>query len=258
MSDINSLDMAFVIDTTGSMQPLIDTAQRQMISMMHALSTSADIDMRLGIVEYRDHPPQDRMLTRVYEMDTIRVAERVIRSLSADGGGDTPEAVLDGVVDAATKLEWRPHARRIAVLVGDAPPHGCGMGGDRFARGCPCGETIESATAKVEGACITLYALGLTPYVQESFTKLARFTGGEYFAANASAESVEKLKKILADEFGQIALDEIVLREWNERAAFSIDETAEKLEKSPGEISAAVTRLSARRLLKFKEAIEVT
>jgi von Willebrand factor type A domain len=248
--ELNQVDLAFVVDTTGSMGPFIALAQKQMIAMAQALITSAEVDMRLGVVEYRDHPPQDRMVYRAHPMSNLTRAERVIEELRPEGGGDGPESVLDGVLAACTELQWRPHARRIAVLVGDAPPHGVGFPGDGFPAGCPCGQTIESVTAAAEQARITMYALPLNAIATASFTKLATFTGGEAFAPGSGGDAIEKVKQILASEFGNLGLDAQVLAEWSDN--FSIDAAAEKLSTPPGKIAASVTRLLARRLVNVK------
>jgi hypothetical protein len=245
---INQVDLAFVVDTTSSMGPFIAAAQRQMIDMARALVKSADVDIRIGVVKYRDHPPQDTVLCRVHELADLSSAERAIGKLRPQGGGDGPEAVFDGIVMARKELKWRRHARRLAVLVGDAPPHGVGCPGDAFAKGCPCGETIESVTAAVEAAGITLYALSLHTWATASFTQLAKFTGGDAFAPGHGAAAIEKLKQILVDEFGNLSLDAQVLAEWNDET-FSIDAVAEQLSAAPGAVSASVTRLVARRLI---------
>jgi hypothetical protein len=59
---INAVDLAFVVETTGSMGGLIAAAQSQMITLLEELTRAANINLRLGVVEYRDHPPQDQML----------------------------------------------------------------------------------------------------------------------------------------------------------------------------------------------------
>ena len=100
-----------------------------------------DVDVRLGVVEYRDHPPQDTMVFQVHPLvGDFRAARKYLDSLRASGGGDEPEAVFAGVVAACRELSWRRHARRMAMLVGDAPPHGVGCRGDGFPGGCPSGE----------------------------------------------------------------------------------------------------------------------
>jgi hypothetical protein len=140
MAEMNQLDLAFIVDTTGSMGGLISSAQAQMIRMMRDLLTAVEVDLCLGVVEYRDHPPQDKLPFRVHALTSkLDVAQQTINKLRPEGGGDGPESVLDGVSAACGKLAWRAHARRIAVLVGDAPPHGVGGSGDAFPRAAPVG-----------------------------------------------------------------------------------------------------------------------
>ena len=116
VTTINQFDLAFVVDTTGSMGGLIAAAQTQMVEMVDTLSTAVDVDMQLGVVEYRDHPPQDRMVYRVHQLTgNLGKAKRAINRLSADGGGDEPEAVFAGIVAACRELAWRRHARRWAA-----------------------------------------------------------------------------------------------------------------------------------------------
>jgi Mg-chelatase subunit ChlD len=250
MSELNALDLAFIVDTTGSMGRLIGAAQQQMITMLNALTQAADVEIRLGIVEYRDHPPQDKLVSRAYPFTSnLQQAQAAINKLKAEGGGDGPESVLDGVTTACKKLQWRPHARRIAVLVGDAPPHGVGSGGDGFPQGCPCGETIESVTAAAEEARITLYALGLTRSVTDSFSRLSNMTGGEFFEAGQGDKAIERLKAILVNEFGNLDFDRRVLAEQQANPDASIDDLVERLASSRPAVSAALSRLGARGLL---------
>src|SRR5579875_3045146 len=83
------------------MSRLIAAAQNQMVSMLRGLAQAADITLWLGVVEYRDHPPQDKMIYRVHAFtEDLQKAQKTIMGLSAAGGGDGPEAVLDGVVAA--------------------------------------------------------------------------------------------------------------------------------------------------------------
>ena len=84
-----------------------------MVDMVDELSKAADVTMCLGVVEYRDHPPEDRLVSRVHPFtDKLQKARKTINKLSVDGGGDEPEAVFAGLVAAANELKWRPHARR--------------------------------------------------------------------------------------------------------------------------------------------------
>lgn len=257
IDEINALDLAFVVDTTGSMSSLIHSAQQQMIGMVDELLRAAPVSLRLGVVQYRDHPPQDNTLVyRVHAFTSdLEEARATISGLFATGGGDGPEAVLDGVWAACYELAWRPHARRIAVLVGDAPPHGVGGQGDHFAQGCPCGETITSVSAAAEETRITLYAIGLRPDVESSFALLSALTGGEFFAASAHDAALTRLKAILVEEFGLLDFDRQVFAEWHANAGVSLDELALLLGTSRPAVSLAVSRLGARDLLREVSAI---
>lgn len=250
LDSLDALDLAFVVDTTGSMGSLLASAKQQMIAMMEALAGAAAVNLRLGVVEYRDHPPQDEMVYRVhgFEGDLSR-AQSIINTLEANGGGDTPEAVLDGVLAACRELRWRAHARRIVVLVGDAPPHGAGAHGDGFAKGCPCGETIQSTTAACEEARVTLHAIGLTNGVTESFGALSYGTGGEFFATGQQGAAIERLRDILQAEFGHLEFDRRVLAAWGAEPHPSLDALAEQLASSRPAVSAALSRLGSRGVL---------
>ena len=52
------VDLAFVVDCTGSMGSYITQAQRHIIYIAENVTRTA-FDVRLALVEYRDHPPQD-------------------------------------------------------------------------------------------------------------------------------------------------------------------------------------------------------
>jgi hypothetical protein len=120
MAQIDAVDLAFVVDTTGSMGRLIAAAQRQRVAMLDALAQAADVALQLPMVEYRDHPPQDALPFRVQPFsDDRKRANVVIKGLVATGGGDGPESVLYGVLAACRALAWRRRAAtgsRWAVL----------------------------------------------------------------------------------------------------------------------------------------------
>jgi hypothetical protein len=53
-----SLDLAFAMDCTGSMGSYIASATQNIRSIVEAIVSSEKSDVRLALVEYRDHPPQ--------------------------------------------------------------------------------------------------------------------------------------------------------------------------------------------------------
>jgi hypothetical protein len=251
---LNQVDLAFVVDTTGSMGAFIGAARQHMVALLRALTAGAatPIDLQLGVVEYRDHPPQDHtFVTRAHAFGPgLGKAQQIINGLTPDGGGDAPEAVYDGLRAACVELEWRPYSRRLAVLVGDAPPHGAGCGGDGFRAGCPCGLSAERVTALLEEAGVTLYALGLTDTVRPSFTQLATWTGGEYFEAAHTDRAIESLRALLAGEFDGIDFDRRVLRLCAGSPDWTVDGLGTTLEAGRNRVAASLSRLGRRGFLR--------
>lgn len=190
---INHFDLAFIVDTTGSMGGFISSAKQQMVDIIVDLVQRDNIDIRVAVVEYRDHPPQDSVLTKVHDFDTLMKMKAVVNRLEIGGGGDHPEAVFDGIV-AATKLEWRKHAKRTSILIGDAPPHGVGCSGDAFSCGCPCGETIGSTTEKMEAQSIILHSISLGHDAEASFKLLASLTGGTHYPASGLGNPLDRIE----------------------------------------------------------------
>jgi Mg-chelatase subunit ChlD len=117
-----TIDVAFVLDTTGSMGEEIAAVQSTIRKVSASLERGS-LDVRIGMVAYRDRG--DEYVTRVYPMtNDLASFEREVADVSAGGGGDTPESVNEAVHVALRRLQWNPGAiGRYAFLVGDAPPH---------------------------------------------------------------------------------------------------------------------------------------
>src|SRR5437588_3381675 len=120
-----TVEVAFVLDTTGSMGGLIEGAKRKIWSIATAIvDSNPDADIRMGLVAYRDIG--DEYVTKKFELTTdIQDLYANLLELKARGGGDWPESVNEALDVAVNKLQWTQHGdvRRIVFLVGDAPPH---------------------------------------------------------------------------------------------------------------------------------------
>jgi Mg-chelatase subunit ChlD len=120
-----TIEVAFVLDTTGSMGGLIEGAKRKIWSIATAIvDSNPDADIRMGLVAYRDIG--DDYVTRKVELTRdIQDLYASLLELKARGGGDWPESVNEALDVAVNKLQWTTgsDARRIVFLVGDAPPH---------------------------------------------------------------------------------------------------------------------------------------
>ena len=134
---LTKVDLCFVVDNTGSMGTFIEAAKAQLIDVIQRLSADSKIGLQIGLVRYRDHKPQDSMfVTKVHDLERgLNKVRSALNSMKPEGGGDSAEAVYQGVIDAVDKISWRAHSCRFVILVGDAPPHGFVQFYNRFYSG---------------------------------------------------------------------------------------------------------------------------
>src|SRR6476660_4339921 len=120
-----TVEVAFVLDTTGSMAQLIEGAKRKIWSIATTIvDTNPDADIRMGLVAYRDLG-DDYVTSKIELTRDIQDLYANLLELKARGGGDWPESVNEALDVAVNKLQWTDggDVRRIVFLVGDAPPH---------------------------------------------------------------------------------------------------------------------------------------
>ena len=120
----NTVDIAFVVDATGSMGDEIEFLKLELEEVLRNTSAQfTDLDLRAASVFYRDDG--DQYLTKHVDFDNdLLKTMNFIKLQKADGGGDTPEAVEAALHTALDSLTWSSHARtKLLFLVLDAPPH---------------------------------------------------------------------------------------------------------------------------------------
>jgi hypothetical protein len=119
-----TLDVSFVIDTTGSMGDELSYLQTEFISIserIHARFPNAE--QRWSLVVYRD--TSDDYVVRWFDFrDAAQDFETNLAVQRADGGGDFPESPEKGLAKM-NELAWRTGAAtaRLAFWVADAPHH---------------------------------------------------------------------------------------------------------------------------------------
>jgi len=117
-----SIELAFILDTTGSMAEEIDAIKSTVSAVADKLGPQQGLALRVGLVAYKDYG--DVYVTKTFPFATdIATFRSSIAGLSASGGGDIPEAVNEAL-HAVGQLDWHDDAfARFAFLVADAPPH---------------------------------------------------------------------------------------------------------------------------------------
>lgn len=120
-------ELVFVIDSTGSMSGAIENVKTRITSFVNSLETQG-VNLRIGIVEYRDIEEDGMDSTIIHElnhspwMNSTSEMVEVLNGISADGGGDYPETVIDGLgylVDGET-IPWSSDSYKFAVVLTDA------------------------------------------------------------------------------------------------------------------------------------------
>jgi Cutinase/von Willebrand factor type A domain/PKD domain/Fibronectin type III domain len=184
---ITPLDLAFVIDSTGSMGSSIGGVENAAKAMVNTLE-SKGADYRVGLVDYKDTDQGDPYAARV-DLNMTKDApafSSAVGALTASGGGDTPEAVYSGIMTAINGLSWRNVPRKAIIVMGDAAAKD-----PEPITGYTHASVIAAARA-LDPAVIDPIAIGAEPLA--SFTTLAEGSGGTVFeAADPSAVSEQVL-----------------------------------------------------------------
>jgi len=119
------IDVAFLLDATGSMADEIDAVKVRIREMISEIAVGEPPpDVRFGIVAYRDRG--DEYVTATY--DLTRDIDQIVENLDqieANGGGDYPESLNQALHAALHELSWDLEAgrSRLVFLIADAPPH---------------------------------------------------------------------------------------------------------------------------------------
>jgi len=168
------MEVVFVLDTTGSMGGLIETAKRKIWAVANELARAKPSpEIRMGLVAFRDRG--DDYVTKVFDLDADldRVYARLFE-FQAGGGGDGPESVNQALRDAVTRISWTKDEKvlKVVFLVGDAPPH------TDYEQDVPYTRTCEDA-AKA-GIVLNTLRCGGDPTTEFYWKEIAKLSEGVY------------------------------------------------------------------------------
>lgn len=166
------LDVALVIDTTGSMGDEITYLQTELSAIAQSVEAKyPDAEQRWSLIVYRDQG--DDYVVRSFEFtaDVAALRQRLLEQ-SANGGGDFPEAP-DAAFEAANDLAWRTgdDVARLLFWVADAPHH--------------ASQADELADAILEAQQLGIHVYPVASSGIDELTELtmrssAQLTGGRY------------------------------------------------------------------------------
>ena len=166
------LDVAFVIDTTGSMSDEIARIKSTLLSVTEQLGGEKEVSLRYGAVLYRDLG--DEYVTSRYPFTTdVKAFDSALQQIHAGGGGDMPESMNQGLAEAVSALEWDEGVAKVAFVIADAPPHTDYQDDIGYGR--------SAAAALHHGIRIhTVAASGLNDLGSLVFRQVAQLTRGKF------------------------------------------------------------------------------
>jgi Mg-chelatase subunit ChlD len=177
------VDVVFVLDTTGSMSGLIQTAKEKIWSIATTMASAQPTpEIRIGLVAYRDRG--DQYVTKVVDLsDDLDSVYATLMDFQAGGGGDAPESVNRALYDAVHRMSWSEgeQAYQVVFLVGDAPPH-MDYNEVRYP------QIVASATEK--GIVINTIQCGDIPTTAAPWTQIANLGQGTFFQVEQAGGAV--------------------------------------------------------------------
>ena len=201
------LDVLFLIDTTGSMGDEIARIKASLLGVTQRLrSLELEFGLRYGAVLYRDL--SDEYVTKSHPFtDDIEAFDSALGAIVANGGGDTPESLNQGLAVAIDRADWRENAAKVVFLIADAPPH-MDYEGDT-----PYSDSLRAAVAK--GIRVhSVAASGLDDVGSLVFRQIAQYSRGkfifiEYGSTAASAESHGVKGEVKSNNLDDIIYEQI-------------------------------------------------
>lgn len=177
------VDVVFVLDTTGSMSGLIQTAKDKIWAIASTMASAQPApEIRIGLVGYRDRG--DAYITKVVDLNSdLDSVYAALMAFEAGGGGDTPESVNQALYDAIHNMSWSQstQAYQTIFLVGDAPPH-MDYNEIQFP------ELVATATEK--GIVVNTIQCGDMPMTVGPWTSIATLGNGSFFQVEQAGSAV--------------------------------------------------------------------
>jgi hypothetical protein len=167
----DAIDIALVLDTTGSMSDELKYLQNEFLGISNAVvQRFPTTSVRWSLTVYRD--TGDEYVTRSFDFtNVVGTFQQTLAAQSSNGGGDEPEAVPEAL-QAALGKTWRgPSAAQMIFWVADAPHH-------------------DAATSAMRAALVSARSKGIRIYpvaasnanaLAEATMRVgAQLTGGRY------------------------------------------------------------------------------
>lgn len=205
------VDIAFVVDVTGSMTPFIEAAKVRLSEFIKTtrakgyhtrmcLSTFGDYTVQ-KCEKFYDNDPKDKTGAQTNELISELTKLRALKGDLDPGGKDIPENSMRALIDAGS-APWRADAQKFVILVTDAdflysPDK---LGSIEATKGVPP-PTMAEVHASLEASQVAVMAVtpngpGYTAKFQ-NLSSIVEKSGGEHFLFSSVIKQPKRLDEIL-------------------------------------------------------------
>lgn len=208
-SPIPQLDVALVIDVTGSMSDVIGEVTRSAGKIVantrslvpdaaFALATLADYPGGGGLLSIftgyggpDDYPWQ---IEQDFTQDEAKI-QTALNQIALKDGGDAPESYLRALYETQF-LSWREGSRRIVLLFGDSTPHDPDPGRDSTENTAD-DLTLEGVVSELVKNNITVLGIYTNEEVRSFYETVAVRSGGQSFHLSRTEMVPQVIQQLL-------------------------------------------------------------
>lgn len=121
---MESIEIVFSFDTTGSMYPCLGQVRKNIEQVVGDLFKEIP-NLKIGLVAHGDYCDEGRSyLTKHVDLTSdIYSLTQFARNVGPTGGGDAPEAYEHVLMLAGKSFQWTLNSRKILVMIGDDVAH---------------------------------------------------------------------------------------------------------------------------------------
>ena len=167
IEESTSLDLLFIVDITGSMDPYFEAVKKKMITIINGIVKECPgIGINLGFIGYEDF--HENYYDIGFTKDHIYVKNYINRIYTEGGGSYYPDEDVALALELALKKDWKSVAK-LAVFIADAPGHGEKYGGHNTDERDPKRREIDEMITEMAEEDISLFCLNITSKTDKMF-----------------------------------------------------------------------------------------
>jgi len=202
----NIVDIAFVVDATGSMGDEINYLKEELLDLITKIEIQhKDLNIKTASVFYRDN--EDDYVTRKSDFtNDINETLDFIKKQEAGGGGDFEEAVEIGLNEAVENLIWDENSiSKIIFLILDAPPH-------QYAESITNMQKVIETAAKKGIRIVPVTCSGIDKSTEFLMRTAALATNGTYVFLTDDSGIGDSHLKPTTDEYDVETFNDLIIR----------------------------------------------